>query len=46
VRATGSTGKQLDAELRPRVDALNEPMVEDRELGVLEHDPAHLRVDV
>ena len=46
VRAARATVEQLDAELRPGVDAGHQRVVEDGQARVLEHLPADLGADV
>ena len=46
VRSAGATGKELDAELRPRIHPHHEPVIEHGEPSVLEDDPTDFRVDM
>jgi hypothetical protein len=46
VGTTGPPAEQLEAELRPRVEAHNEAVIENRQSGWLEHDPTDLGLDM
>ena len=43
---SGATGKEFHAQLRPRVHALDQAVIEDRETSRLEHGPSNLGMNV
>jgi hypothetical protein len=44
--APGATGEELDADLRPGIDARHQTVIEHRQIGWLQHNPPHLGMDV